>query len=117
MTRRLFTIAITCAVALCASAATASADPTGEPVEFQCSNGETLTVTLGPPKNNSSVVYVIESTSIFVVKRLVITDPETGEVLISFDRGLNGFDPDQLVTCEADAFGVHFLTQGFSTPR
>jgi hypothetical protein len=114
---RLFGIA-TCVVTVAlVFVGSAGADPKGPPVTLNCDNGKSVVVTLGPPNNQSSVTYVADSTSIYSTKSLTITDPTSGQVVYSFVRGLQGFDASQLTNCTADAFGLHFDSTGFFTPR
>jgi hypothetical protein len=106
----------------CLFAFSAAADPSHNalpPVTMSCDNGDTITVNLGTVQNNSSVAFFVDSTTTYVSKTFTIA--AGGTVVNGWDRGIQGFDPSELVTCSGSLVfqGTTFdlSTSGFFTPR
>jgi hypothetical protein len=100
-------------------APTAQADPLkGDVVTASCSDGTTVQVNIGVPTNASSQFFVATDASIFVIKRIVGTNPQ-GQVIFTKDYGIQGFARTQLITCTlvGPTSGNTFTLTGYFTPR
>ena len=97
-------------------ATAALADPSHniqDPTTLTCSDGTSFVVSPGTVTNRSHQGFVVDSSSILVVKYLAFTDASGTQVFFDTAQGLNG-----LVTCTGDAGGGFTITvRGFFTPR
>lgn len=98
-------------------ASTAHAAPNGFVVTFDCDNGQSYDVNFGAPRNNSSEAFIVGTNDVLVVKTFEFT--LDGEVLNSWNRGGNGFEGKDLLSCtgEDPESGLEFALTGFITPR
>jgi hypothetical protein len=98
-------------------ASTAHAAPNGVVVTFDCDNGQSYDVNFGAPRNNSSEAFIVGTNDVLVVKTFEVT--LEGEVLASWNRGDNGFEGEDLLSCtgEDPESGIEFALTGFITPR
>jgi hypothetical protein len=98
-------------------ATTAHAAPNGFVLTFDCDNGHSYDVNFGAPPNNSSEAFIVGTNDVLVVKTLEVT--LEGEVIGSWNRGANGFEGKDLLSCtgEDPESGLEFALTGFITPR
>ena len=115
--RRSRLTALLAGVALSASVwSVALAAPHGQPtVEMACSDGNTYDMNLGAPPNNSSTAWVAGTNVVLVGKTLEIR--VDGEVVFSWDRGSEGFEDADLISCSGDLGGAILSVTAFLTPR
>lgn len=110
--------ATACLLALALSgliAGMASGAPSGgNLVTADCDDGVSRDLNFGTATNNSSTAFIGTNT-VLVVKHFEILDG--GELVYSFDRGINGFDASSLLTCGADLGTLSFSITGFLSPR
>jgi hypothetical protein len=116
MVRRLVAVSVVVALTLI-GAGSAIADPPNETVfPMTCDDGTVVNITLGAPPNQSSNVFVVDESRMFVAKTLEVLDG-FGNVVYEFDRGSKGFRGKDLLTCSLEAFDLFFTATGFFTPR
>ena len=97
-----------------ASADPGAANPNVQYRTLTCSDGNTYAA--GFVGFSSGNFFIVGSTSVYALKSLTLIYP-SGEQQ-TFNYGLPGFDPSQLVTCwYTDPRGVLTIGQGFFTPR
>jgi len=102
--------------------ASASADPGGNNPQvqyrtFSCDNGITYynAVFVGFA---SGSFLLSDSTNVFAVKVFTEYTSPGGEVIATFNYGIPGFDPSELITCSyTDPEGIYNVFSGFITPR
>jgi hypothetical protein len=116
MTRRLLAVLTIVATAGLASG-TALADPNGPnvrgPATYTCDNGSTLEMESGPQFNQGRVAWVVDATTVFVVKYIAVTDGI--DTFVFFDSTQGRTD---LTTCTTPGRpGDTFVTKGYFTPR
>jgi hypothetical protein len=106
-------------VAICgfAVSATALADPNGPNVRgvatWTCDNGQTVQMESGPFRNAGGVAWVVDETTVFVVKYTAVTHGVDTFVVFDATHGQTG-----LVTCTTPGRpGETFIGKGFLTPR
>ena len=102
--------------ALFALSSTAAADPNGPNVrgvfDWNC-DGQAVRMETGPFRNNGRVAWVVDSTTVFVVKYTAVTDGTDTFVFFDSTHG----DTAGLVTCTTPGRpGDTFITKGFFTP-
>jgi hypothetical protein len=96
---------------------TALADPNGPNVRgvatYTCDNGSTVDMESGPQFNNGRVAWVANSTMVFVIKYVAVTDGI--DTFVFFDSTKGRTD---LTTCTTPGRpGDTFVTKGYFTPR
>jgi hypothetical protein len=98
-------------------ATTAHAAPNGFVLTFDCDNGQSYDVNFGAPPNNSSEAFIVGTNDVLVVKTLEVAIE--GEVIGFWNRGANGFEGKDLLSCTAEdpESGLEFALTGFITPR
>ncbi len=120
MTRRLLAIAFA-AVLIGTTASGAWASPKNRVTRvLRCDNGERITVEYVHPESSAALpngLHIVDSTSNFVFHTLVVTDPETGEVV--FEAINTGVDNNrQLTTCRyRSSSNFNITLTGFFTPQ
>ena len=95
----------------------ASADPNGPNVRglatYTCDNGRTVDMESGPQFNQGRVPWVVDETTVFVVKYTAVTDGV--DTFVFFDSTQGRTD---LTTCTTPGRpGDTFITKGYFTPR
>ncbi len=103
--------------AFLATASTALADPGGPNTRgvatYTCDNGQTVDMESGPVRNSGRVGWVVDDTTMFVVKYIAVSDG--GDPFVFFDTTNGATD---LTTCTTPGRpGDTFITKGFFTPR
>ena len=92
-----------------------AAAPSGGNVEtVTCDDGSSFDVNFGALPNQSSTAFAATNT-VFVAKHFEIL--VEGEVVYSWDRGIEGFSGASLLTCTGDLDGALFVLVGYLTPR
>jgi hypothetical protein len=99
----------------------ASADPgSNNPIvqyrTFFCDNGNTYNgAFVGVAPAN---FLLVGTTNMFELKVFTEYTAPGGQVIKTFNTGINGFDPSTLVTCHyTDPAGIYNVFSGFITPR
>ena len=94
-----------------------AAPPNGFVVTFSCDDGQSYDVNFGAPKNQSSVGFIVGTNDVLVAKHFEIVFE--GEIVFSFDRGIEGFEGQDLLTCSGEdpESGTVFNLTGYITPR
>jgi hypothetical protein len=116
--KRLSLALVLASLLLALAATTASADPGSNNPKvqyrtFYCNDGNSYNAAFVGP---SASFLLTDSTSMFVMKVFTEYFPAGGSK--TFNYGINGFDPNALLTCwYTDPQGVYNLFQGFLTPR
>jgi hypothetical protein len=120
MNRKIMGVAVAGAglvAALALSAAPAAADPgpnnpKAQLRTFSCSDQNTYTgAFVGKAPAN---FLLVDSTNVFAIKQFTEFLPEGPK---TFNTGINGFDPNSLITCSyTDPAGVFNIFTGFITP-
>ena len=116
MTRGMLRSLLVIAVCGLAVAGTALADPNGPNVRgvdtWTCDNGQTVQMESGPFGNNGRVAWVVDASTVWVVKYTAVTDGVDTFVFFDKTKGETG-----LVTCTTPGRpGDTFVTKGFFTP-
>jgi hypothetical protein len=103
------------------SVASAGADPGGSNPKaqhrsFSCDDGNTYSAGfVGVAPGN---FYLDGTTSMFVLKVFTEYTAPGGELIATFNYGIPGFDPSELITCSySDPAGIYNVFSGFITPR
>lgn len=101
------------------SVASASADPGSSNPKvqyrtFSCDDGNTYSAGfVGVAPGN---FFLVGTTNMFVLK--VFTEYLTSGEVKTFNYGIKGFDPSELITCSyTDPAGIRNVFSGFITPR
>jgi hypothetical protein len=116
--RRLIRALLVAVLAAAMSPVVASAAPPASfVVTFDCSDGNSFDINFGAPPNAGSTGFVVGDNSVLVAKSF--TAAFDGSVIeeISWVRGLQGFDQDQLTTCTGSVGPFAFTLTGWLTPR
>jgi hypothetical protein len=92
-----------------------AAPSNGFALTFTCDDGSSMDLNFGAPPNQSSTAFVVGDNAIFVAKHLELV--VEGEVVYSWDRGINGFGAASLLTCSGDFGDTTFVVVGYLTPR
>jgi hypothetical protein len=109
--------ALLVAGACLATSNTVLADPGGPNTRgvatYSCDNGQTVDMESGPARNSGRVGWVVDATTMFVVKYIAVTDGV--DTFVFFDTTNGATD---LTTCTTPGRpGDTFITEGFFTPR
>lgn len=113
--RRLIAIGVITLV-FASSAFRVDADPLkGFVTTFACDNGQTYVINNGVIQQQSSVGFLVETTDVLVAKHFELF--VDGELVLSWDRGIEGFLPEDLISCSStfviDGFTLEFFLTGF----
>jgi hypothetical protein len=104
--------------ALALSAAPASADPgthspQAQPRTLTCDDGNTYSA--GFVGGAQAAFYIDGTTSVFVLKQLIVFDPSGTQI---FNTGINGKGTQPLITCTyTNPEGIFHIAKGFFTSR
>jgi hypothetical protein len=83
---------------------------------FSCDNGVTYTNAVFVGFASGSFL-LSDSTSVFAIKVFTEYTSPGGDVIATFNYGLPGFDPSELLTCSyTDPAGIYNVFSGFITP-